>query len=41
MTKFFKEVGDYLDVRSSSDFPRDRKQVTNLKYSIKTSISGR
>ena len=35
LTKFFKEVGGYLDVRSSSDFPRDIKQVTNLKYSKK------
>ena len=34
-SKNFKEAGGYLDVRSCSDFPRDRKQVTNLKYSKK------
>ena len=33
MTKIFKEAGGYLDVRSCNDLPRDRKQVTNLKYS--------
>ena len=32
-TKLFKEAGGYLDVRSCSDFPWDRKQVANLKYS--------
>ena len=33
VTKFFKEAGGYLDVRSRRDFLRDKKQVTNLKYS--------
>ena len=45
MTKVFKEVGGYLDVRSCNDFPRDRKQVANLKFSKtknkKTSVSGK
>ena len=35
VTKIFKEAGGYLDVRLCSDFPRDRKQVTNLKCSKK------
>ena len=35
VTKIFKEADSYLDVRSCSNFPRDRKQVPNLKYSKK------
>ena len=35
VTKLFKEAAGYLDMCSCSDFPRDRKQVTNLKYSKK------
>ena len=38
MTKIFKEASDYLGVCSCSDFPRDRKQVTNLKYSKKRQL---
>ena len=38
VTKIFKEAGGYLDVCSCSDFPRDRKQVTNLKYSKKRQL---
>ena len=33
VAKIFKEAGGYLYLRSCSDFPRDRAQVTNLKYS--------
>ena len=36
ITNIYREAGGYSAARSCSDFPRNRKQISNIRYSEKT-----
>ena len=38
ITNIYREAGGYSAVRSCSDFPRNRKQISKIRYTEKTRL---